>query len=291
MPDRDRREVQPGHPGAEAGQAECVGADVTLQVNCAQTAHVTEQGEVEPHHVADQAGVVDEPLQVVLGRGRMGRCPLIPVGSVDIPVVIHAMHPDTVPAQRPPRARSPGSAGTSIARPRGCRRLYKGAFRSKSCRHRSAGRERHGAHRGAGVSIGCRTDRAADVTQLRTSSGQSLCSLGVGVETRRVPVPKSASTATVPQTETIRPNPCRSWQTRSPTVKTSSGGIASRAALKGLAGRRRLCTGGGMYPLSSLESGSADPDTVSRLPGVPPAPAGYSCQPPISSPIAAPKTL
>jgi hypothetical protein len=32
--------------------------------------------------------------------------------------------------------------------------------------------------------------------------------------------------------------------------------------LKGLAGRRRRCTGGGMYPSSSYKEGSADLDAV-----------------------------
>jgi hypothetical protein len=113
----------------------------------------------------------------------------------------------------------------------------------RSSRHTSHGR----------WSICCHTNQAAGQTRRRERSGQSLCILGVGVDTRRVPVPKSASTATVPLTETMRPKPWRSWQTRSPTQKTSSGGIASRAALKGLAGRRRRCTGGGMYPSSSLK--------------------------------------
>ena len=37
-----------------------------------------------------------------------------------------------------------------------------------------------------------------------------MCILGVGVETRREPDPKSASTAAVPLTETMRPKPWRS---------------------------------------------------------------------------------
>jgi hypothetical protein len=125
------------------------------------------------------------------------------------------------------------------------------------------GRRVNTAHALGGRSFSAaRTNRADGETQLSRNSAQSLCILGVGVDTRRVPVPKSASTATVPQTETIRPRPWRSWQTRSPTEKTSSGGIASRAALKGLAGRRRRCTGGGMYPSSSLNVTSADPRAV-----------------------------
>jgi hypothetical protein len=111
---------------------------------------------------------------------------------------------------------------------------------------------RHGTVRRVIIRSTAACPRAEGETQARISPNQSLCIFGVGVDTRRVPVPKSASTATVPETETIRPRPWRSWQTRSPTQNTSSGGIASRAALKGLAGRRRRCTGGGMYPSSSF---------------------------------------
>ena len=118
--DRDRREVQPSHPGAETGQADRVGADVTLQMDPAKTAHVTEQGAVEPHHMADVPGVVDETLNVVVRRGRVRRRPLIPVGSVDVPVVVHLRHPGTVPGTVSPRTGSSGVAGTSIAgRPAG----------------------------------------------------------------------------------------------------------------------------------------------------------------------------
>ena len=94
----------------------------------------------------------------------------------------------------------------------------------------------------------------------RLGSAQSLCILAVGVETRRVPDPKSASTATVPLTEMIRPSPWRSWATRSPTLNTSSGGIASRAALKGLAGSRRLGAGEAMRSLSSSRTPNEDND-------------------------------
>ena len=93
-----------------------------------------------------------------------------------------------------------------------------------------------------------------------TPSGQSLCILAVGVETRLVPDPKSASTAAVPLTEMMRPRPWRSWATRSPTQNTSSGGIASRAALKGLAGNRRLGAGEAMYPSSPFHDRIADSD-------------------------------
>jgi len=37
--ERGRREVQPGHPSAEPGQAERVGTDVALQVDPPQSAH------------------------------------------------------------------------------------------------------------------------------------------------------------------------------------------------------------------------------------------------------------
>ena len=100
---------------------------------------------------------------------------------------------------------------------------------------------------------------------VRRSAGQSLCILAVGVATRRDPDPKSASTATLPLTETMRPRPWRSWATRSPTTNISSGGIASRAALKGLAGRRRLGADGGIPPLSPSLSPYADSDLPKSL--------------------------
>ena len=72
--------------------------------------------------------------------------------------------------------------------------------------HRSERRSSSRHHSKGGRSI-CWTNQADGETQLSSSSAQSLCILGVGVDTRRVPAPKSASTATVPQTETMRPKP------------------------------------------------------------------------------------
>ncbi len=60
-------EVQPGHVGAEAGQRDGVGADVALQVDAAQPADVTQQRQVEPHHIAEEGGVGGEPVHRIAG--------------------------------------------------------------------------------------------------------------------------------------------------------------------------------------------------------------------------------
>jgi len=83
---------------------------------------------------------------------------------------------------------------------------------TKSCKHQDPA-EHHSEsrtssrHHSKGGRSSCWTNQADGETQLSSNSAQSLCILGVGVDTRRVPVPKSASTATVPQTETMRPKP------------------------------------------------------------------------------------
>ena len=95
--DRGRREVQPGHLGTEAGKADRVSADVALQVHSPHTPQVPEQASVELDHVTNERRVIDVSLQVVVGRIRVRGRTLIPVGSVKTPVVVHNMHPDTVP--------------------------------------------------------------------------------------------------------------------------------------------------------------------------------------------------
>ena len=95
--DRSWGEVQAGHPGAQARKTDGVGADVALQVHAAQPANVAEPEPVEPHHLADESRVVDEPLHVVAGRHRVRWRPLIPVGAVGFHVFVHAPHHGTMP--------------------------------------------------------------------------------------------------------------------------------------------------------------------------------------------------
>jgi len=181
-------------------------------------------------------------------RGR----PFIPAGFVDIPVVVHAQDLGTLPeGAEPGGSRPAGDIRVQASRAPKTTSCWHWA-RAVLHQHRSESRAVITAYlRGCTVKY-FSGQLGGRETQLRGGSPHSLCILGVGVDTRRVPAPKSASTATVPLTETMRPKPWRSWHTRSPTQNTSSGGIASRAALKGLAGRRRRCAGGGMYPSSSL---------------------------------------
>ena len=91
-------EVQPGHDRAEAGQRQCVGADVALQVHAAQAADVAQPGLVEPDHAAQEAGVGHELVHGVLRRGRVRRGPLVPAGPVHHLVVL--WHASSLPASK-----------------------------------------------------------------------------------------------------------------------------------------------------------------------------------------------
>jgi hypothetical protein len=61
---------------------------VALQVHPAQPADVAEQGLVEPHHPAQEAGVGHELLHGILRRGRVGRGALVPARLVQHSVII-----------------------------------------------------------------------------------------------------------------------------------------------------------------------------------------------------------
>src|SRR5258708_38637370 len=62
---------------------------MTLQMDAAQAGDVTEQRQVEAHHIAQVLRIGDEPLDAVVGGGRMRGYSLIPVRPVDGRVVMH----------------------------------------------------------------------------------------------------------------------------------------------------------------------------------------------------------
>ncbi len=87
--DRGRREVQPGHPGSEPGERDRVGSDMALQMDPGQARDVPQPWQVEPDDLADERGILAEPLQCILGRPGVGWCSFVPVRAVDVPVVGH----------------------------------------------------------------------------------------------------------------------------------------------------------------------------------------------------------
>src|SRR5215831_14205788 len=88
---------------SEAGERHGVGADVALQVDATQAADVTQQRQVEPHYVAEMAGVAGEPVHRVVTGGRVRGGALVPARAVQLGVVFHR---PMIPrgANRPARA-------------------------------------------------------------------------------------------------------------------------------------------------------------------------------------------
>ena len=105
--ERRSAEVEAGHPGAETMERQGVGADVALQVHGIETADVTEEREVEAHHVGDPGGVTPVAVESVSIAHRVQRYPSIPVRPVER-AVVGVVHRDSLAASGPPLRR--GSA-------------------------------------------------------------------------------------------------------------------------------------------------------------------------------------
>ncbi|GIE92871.1 hypothetical protein Ari01nite_03360 [Paractinoplanes rishiriensis] len=55
----------------------------------AQPGQVTEEFPVEAHHITQMGRIVREPGDAVIRRGGVCRGSVIPVGPIDVPVVVH----------------------------------------------------------------------------------------------------------------------------------------------------------------------------------------------------------
>src|SRR5690606_9981746 len=88
------RQIESRHPGAQPRQAQRVRADVALQVQGGEPRDVAQPRSIESHDLAQELRVVDEPLNLIPVRRRVGGSPVIPVGAIDGEVVVgHALHP------------------------------------------------------------------------------------------------------------------------------------------------------------------------------------------------------
>lgn len=85
---------------SEARQGDRVGTDMALKVNASKPSDVTQTGKIEANDVAQKLGVCDVSVERVIGGCGVGRGTVIPGGSVDLEIAIHA---DFSPAAGCPR--------------------------------------------------------------------------------------------------------------------------------------------------------------------------------------------
>ena len=65
-----------------------VGADVALEMDPAQAGDVSEQAAIEADHIGEMLRIVDETLHLVVGRGGVGRRPLVPHVAIQLAIVL-----------------------------------------------------------------------------------------------------------------------------------------------------------------------------------------------------------
>ena len=87
--ERRGREIEAGHLCAEAGQRNRVSPDVALKMDALDARELAQPRPVEADHLRKEGGIGDEALDGIVGRSCMRRSPFIPVGPVDVEVVVH----------------------------------------------------------------------------------------------------------------------------------------------------------------------------------------------------------
>src|SRR6478735_10910273 len=81
---------------------------MALQMHSAKTPDITQPLAVEPHDIRQVPGVGDEAVETIVGRGRVGRCSLVPEFAVRPQIVVHYW--DTAIWRRRSKADSPRRA-------------------------------------------------------------------------------------------------------------------------------------------------------------------------------------